>query len=108
VIYKKPHKYGATKVVMGGEKFDSKAEYRRYLELVLLQKAKTISELERQTKYVMMVAGVKICTYIPDFRYLEAGKVILEDVKGFKTPVFRLKEKLFKALYPELELRITK
>lgn len=35
-------------------------------------------------------------------------KVIVEDVKGIQTEVFKIKHKIFEKIYPELELRIIK
>lgn len=57
--------------------------------------------LELQPKYPLTVNGEKICTYIADFKYWDAQKnaEIVEDVKGVRTPVFRIKSKLVKALY---------
>jgi hypothetical protein len=45
------------------------------------------------------VQGKLICTYVADFKYLENGKEVVEDVKGFKTPVYKLKKKLVEAIY---------
>ena len=44
--------------------------------------------------------------YIADFMYEEDGKVIVEDVKGMKTDVFKLKRKLFEYKYPDLTLKL--
>lgn len=44
--------------------------------------------------------------YVADFMYDEAGKTIVEDVKGMKTEVFKIKHKLFEKKYLELELKI--
>ena len=40
--------------------------------------------------------------YIADFQYIENGAVVVEDVKGFKTPVYILKKKMFLKRYPDL------
>ena len=42
--------------------------------------------------------------YYADFKYIEKDKVIVEDTKGFKTDVYRLKKKCFNYFYPKLEL----
>lgn len=42
-----------------------------------------------------------------DFAYFEGGRKVVEDFKGVMTPAFRLKRKLFKALHPDIELRVT-
>ena len=92
-------KYGAVKVVIDGIKFDSKAEGRRYKNLKLLERAGEISELELQPRYDFVINGVKCGFYKADFRYIEKGKLIVEDVKGMKTPVYNLKKKLVKAIH---------
>lgn len=92
-------KFGAIKTTIDGVTFDSKKEAARYQDLKLLLKANQISELELQPKFRLEVNGVKICTYIADFRYKENGKLVTEDVKGVKTPAYNLKKKLVKALY---------
>jgi hypothetical protein len=97
----KPSKYRAIKTEVDGVVFDSKKEAGRYRELKFMERAGEISELELQPKYLLEINGVKIGTYKGDFKYREGmcGKYILEDVKGIKTPVYRLKAKLVKALH---------
>ncbi len=98
-------KYKAVKTEVDGITFDSKREAARYMELVLLERAGEISHLELQPSFVCMVNGHKICTYKADFRYFSASKSIVEDVKGVKTPVYRLKKKLVEALYPGVKIQ---
>lgn len=93
---------------LDGVVFDSKREMERWVELKHLEKAGEIKALARQLKFKIVVNGVQICTYKPDFAYLEGDKKVMEDLKGFETPVFKLKWKLVKALYPEFTWRITK
>lgn len=105
------NKYGAVKTEIDGIIFASRAESRRYLELKLLREQGRITDLVLQPKYPMFVEGIKICTYIADFSYMsrdEKGrwKPRVEDVKGVQTAVFKLKKKLFEALYPQLVLEI--
>ena len=94
--------------------FDSIAESRRYKELALLEKAGEISNLELQPRFLLQESFKKNgktyrkIEYVADFQYEENGKVIVEDVKGIQTDVFKLKHKLFEKKYPELELRIIK
>ena len=54
--YYKSNKYGNAKVTVEGITFDSKREARRYLDLLLLEKAGDISDLQRQVKYVLIPA----------------------------------------------------
>jgi len=94
------NKYGAIKTTVDGITFDSKHEAQRYTELVLLLKEHEITNLCLQPIYEIRVNGKHVCNYIADFRYTARdGKEIVEDAKGVKTPVYRLKKKLVKAIY---------
>ncbi len=101
-------KHNNRKVVIDGYTFDSQAEANRYLELQLLVKAGTISNLEAHPLYELHAAGKhhRAASYEGDFSYTEAGRLVVEDVKGYRTAMFKLKEKLFRARYPHIELRI--
>jgi hypothetical protein len=79
--------------------FDSKREARRHEELLLLEKARDISDLKRQTSFRIEIKGELVCTYKADFTYIKAGVLIVEDAKGCRTPVYRLKKKLMKAVH---------
>ena len=93
-------KYGAIKTTVDGITFDSKKEARRYLELKHQEATREIFKLELQPKFDLAVNGVKVGVYRGDFRYLDYdGNTIVEDCKGMKTPVYRLKAKLLKAIY---------
>lgn len=97
------NKYGAIRTSVDGITFASAKEARRYGELKILQKAGIISNLQLQVKMPVVVNGVFICNYFADFAYLdherEAPLMVFCDVKGMKTPVYRLKKKLVEALY---------
>lgn len=95
------NKYKAIRTTVDGITFDSKGEARRYQELLLLQRAKVISGLERQKAYLLEINGVKLGKYIADFCYREGPKAVVEDFKSpaSMTPVYRLKKKLMKALH---------
>ncbi len=83
-----------------GVVFDSKGELVRWEELRLLERAGEVSELRRQVKYPLDVGGVKVGSYTADFSYLDCrGRHVVEDFKGVRTPVYRLKAKLMLALY---------
>lgn len=98
---KKQHKYGAKATKVDGHTFPSKAEANRYLQLKLLLKSKSIRDLEIQPRYPLEVNGVKVGTYVADFRYvdIEKGLMVVEDVKGVRTEVYRLKKRIVEALY---------
>lgn len=103
----KRSKYNNVKTIVDGIKFDSKKEANRYLELKVLARIGEISGLELQPKFTFELCDVKICTYTADFKYTTLqGEEVIEDVKGFITPVFRIKQKLMKAFY-DIEVLIT-
>jgi hypothetical protein len=96
-------KYHNKKVVRDGETFDSVKEYHRWIELCLMEKAGLISDLQRQVKYVLIPSqkeGKKTiereCSYKADFVYTdnETGETVVEDVKGMRTEVYKIKRKL--------------
>lgn len=107
-------KYNAKKIQYHGITFDSKKEYRRFLELEAMEKAGIIKNLERQVKYILIPAqrepdtigsrgGIKKgkliereCSYYADFVYIvtETGEKVVEDVKGMRTPEYKIKRKL--------------
>ena len=95
-------KYNARKVVVDGHTFASAAEGQRYATLATLERAGKIAGLELQPRFDCVVGGMKICSYIADFRYRRAGVPVVEDVKGVRTAVYRLKRKLAEACHPGL------
>lgn len=95
------NKYHAKKVTYNGETFDSKKEYRRFCELSLLERAGTITELQRQVKYELLpsqrIDGKVVerpVFYVADFVYRQDGKTVVEDTKGAKTRDYILKRKM--------------
>lgn len=99
--YVRGSKYRAVKTVVDGITFDSKREAKRWQELQLLEKAGEIFNLGRQHRYDFEVNGIKLGFYKADFVYWlpKTKERIVEDCKGFKTPVYNLKKKLMKALH---------
>jgi hypothetical protein len=87
-----------------GVRFASKREASRYADLKLQQAAGLISHLELQPQFPLTVTNpqgvaVTIGRYIADFRYRRDGQTIVEDAKGFRTEIYRLKSKWVEALY---------
>lgn len=113
------NKYHSKKVEFDGIVFDSKKEAKRFAELSLLETAGTISDLQRQVKYVLIPAqrepdtvgargGIKKgkviekeCSYIADFVYkdLTLNETVVEDTKGFKTRDYIIKRKLMLSVH---------
>jgi hypothetical protein len=94
-------KYGAVPVVVNGIRFASKREAARYETLVMLERAGQIRDLKLQTSWPLLVGSVKVATYRDDFSYIDVanGELVVEDSKGVRTPVYRLKRKLMAAIY---------
>ena len=100
-------KHGNKKVVVDGIEFDSKKEARRYCELMLMQQAGQIEDLELQKEYELIPAQYetferygkkgqrlkdgkrcieKSCVYKADFVYMQNGQQVVEDTKGYRDP----------------------
>ena len=101
-------KFGNKQTVVGDRRFASQREANRYGQLCLLEKAARIRNLKFQVPFKIEIGGKLICRYISDFTYEEFSHgdwhLVVEDSKGFKTPVYKLKKKLMKALL-DIEIR---
>ena len=99
------NKYNARITTVDGIKFASGAEARRYCELKILERAGEISGLELQPMF-RLPGGIK---YYADFRYIENGVVVVEDVKSeatAKNRTFINKWKQVQELHPDIDWRI--
>lgn len=94
-------KYRAQPIEVDGIRFDSKAEAKRWFDLRTLEVNGLISRLERQVRYDFILNGVNLGFYKADYRYFDHAKarVVVEDCKGVRTPVFALKAKLMRAIH---------
>ena len=105
-------KYKSKKIILDNIKFDSKKEGNRYEELKELEKAGLIKELELQKVFELQPSfkkngkTIRKITYKADFYYYDnhLQRYVVEDVKGFKTEVYKIKKKLFEYVYKDLEL----
>lgn len=95
--------------------FDSIGEARRFIELLKMQAAGKITALIRpdtiRLAFKHPISGLMfiLCTYRPDFRYMEDGVLITEDFKSpstAKDSAFILKRKIYDFLYPESPIRL--
>jgi len=103
------NKYRNRKTMYNDVLYDSMREASYARELDLRVKAKDIITWSGQPKFPIIVNEKKICTYIADFEVIKNdGTVEYVDVKGMETTVFKLKWKLVKALYPEINFKIVK
>lgn len=105
------NKYFAKKTKSAdGKIFDSRAENRRWNELLWLEKLGKITNLQRQVKYDIIVNNQKICAYIADFTYNDETGLVVEDSKSEylvkKDRTFSIKRKLMKAVHG-IEIKIT-
>lgn len=110
-------KYKAVKTTVDGIVFDSKRESRRYMELMRMQDEGLISDLELQKRYLLIPEirlpdsvgprGGKIrgkvleraVYYVADFVYQQDGKTVVEDCKGMRTDVYKIKRRLMQENY---------
>lgn len=111
------HKYGAIKKQVDGITFDSTSEAEAYGVLKLWEAAGAIIDLELQPVFVLQEKFVdaeadgkrkthRAIKYIADFRFKSQADTVIVDVKGILTPAFRIKEKLFRQKFPDVDLQI--
>ncbi len=77
--------------------YASKREAKRAQELKLLAQVGEITDLREQVPFELIPKqiGERACKYVSDFVYRDHnGVTVVEDVKGFRDPVYRLKRKL--------------
>lgn len=108
-LVKKNYKWtNARQSEYNGSRYDSgfEAEVARDLDFQL--KAGEIKSWERQVKLSLDVNDHHICNYYIDFVvYHNDGDVEYLEAKGWSSPVFKLKWKLFEALYTKPGNRLT-
>ena len=97
----KPSKYRNVKTEVDGIKFDSKKEARTYAGLKLAEKMGEIEHLKLQPNFLLIGPQLREdgtaerrLKYIADFEYFQAGRRVVVDCKGMKTPDYIIKRKL--------------
>lgn len=106
---KKKAKYGNNRPIVDGIYFDSQLEADKYIELKLSLHMGVIAGFCRQAEFILQEGfGLnKPITYLADFVVFNLdGTAEVIDTKGFLTETFKLKNKLFKARFPRLDLRL--
>ena len=109
------NKFNAIPVTVGGIRFDSTKEARRWGELRLLEKAGEIRNLRRQVRIplegrdgpVTFQPSGRKAVYVADFAYEEkrlGWAEVVEDSKGHQTPEFKLKRAILAAQGMEIVL----
>jgi hypothetical protein len=94
-------KYHAQKETVDGITFASRKEAKRYRELKLLERANAITDLKLQVPFPLIHKSKygREVKYIADFVYTEDGKTVVEDTKGYRTDVYKIKRRLMQELY---------
>ncbi len=108
-------KYHSKRTEVDGITFDSKKESARFAELRMLEKTGNITDLVLQPKFLLCDKvkweGVTLRSrsYKADFQYFDPWleATIVEDVKGYRTDLYKLKRSLFLNLYPQYIFRET-
>lgn len=101
------NKYHNKIIIYNGIKFDSIKEKNRYIELKLLERAGLIKNLKLQYEFELQPAftlknkKIRKISYIADFYYFdnELNDYIIEDTKGMRTDIYKLKKKMFEFKY---------
>ena len=110
----KTNKYHNIKIEYNGIKFDSVREKNRYVTLKELEKLGFIKKLELQKVFELQPKytnnngeHIRAITYKADFYYYDnkLNKYVVEDTKGFRTDVYKLKKKIFEYVYPNLTIK---
>ena len=103
----KESKYHNVPVTIDGHRFPSQHEGDRYWQLKMLARAGEIRNLELQPVYVLQSGKKMQIKYVADFRYIvvKTDHQVVEDAKGTRTAVYKLKKKLLLKQYPGLDFR---
>lgn len=98
--HEKGKKYGNTKIHVAGHWFDSKLEAALYHRLALEERGGRIRDLKSQPGTIFL--GPARTQYRPDFSYTNCAteKTEWAEAKGFKTPAWRIKLKLWRTVGP--------
>ena len=92
-----------------GHGHDSRFEASYCEQLKMLQQTGEIREYKTEPRYDLTVNGKHITTHYPDFLVTNnQGEDEIHEVKGAETDVWRIKKKLFEALYPETPYHVIK
>lgn len=107
------NKYGAKKTTcLAGHTHDSKREAVTCNHLHARLAAGEISQLEQQPQFWFVIDGKQVkhrngrkVGYQADFAFVENGRRVVMDAKGFAARDWPLRRAIFEALFPDLELR---
>ena len=103
-------KYHNKKVIIDGIEFMSSKEGKRYLQLKELQNKGEITDLKLQVPFILIPSfnlgkkRYREMKYIADFVYIKDGQQIVEDTKGYRTEIYKIKKKLMAYIY-QIEIK---
>ena len=91
------NKYNAHKSEYKGMKFDSSFELDCWRHLEQFESEGKIKDLNRQVKFELLPANsvYRALNYVSDFTFYVGDEYIVADAKGFITPEFKIKQKIF-------------
>ena len=105
--YQKTYFKSAKKTEYKGSIYDSKFEAQIANDIEMMKLAGEVIKWERQVKIPLEVNGYLVCNYYIDFIVYRDGETEYIEAKGYPTPVWKLKWKLFEALYTKPENKLT-
>jgi len=91
-----------------GVVYDSKAEALYAFKLDGMRASGEILGWERQIRIPLIVNEVKVCMFVVDFVVQGQSAFEYHEIKGWETPEYKLKLKLFKALFPNADYRVVR
>jgi hypothetical protein len=105
------HKFNASRARYGDTIYHSKKEANYAARLDMLKKAadpkERVAYWTRQIRVPLVVKSILIANWYIDFLvHFADGREEYHEVKGFETETYRLKRKLFGALYPNRVLKV--
>lgn len=110
VYYQRNRYFKTKKVTNKGGRWDSKFEACYADELEMRKRGKDIVDYDSHVRIPLEVNGYHICNYFIDFVvHYPDGLTEYVECKGYPTEVWRLKWKLFEALYsdkPDVKLTV--
>lgn len=102
------NKYNAKKVVVNNINFDSQAEAEYYLFAKSLLNKGEISDLTLQPQFLLQdgyrvntnttkrgIKKISSIKYTPDFMFVQDGKNVVIEVKGFMNDSYKIRKRLF-------------
>lgn len=94
--------FNTKKIKTSGGLYDSKFEAAKAQEIELMIKAKKIQGYDPHLRIPLIVNGYTVCDYYIDFAvYHLDGTVEYIETKGYATDTWKLKWRLFCALYKD-------